>query len=319
MEKASSIREPKPHGRVFPPDTHMIGAVDPSGRKRHAALPVLREAFANHPRRWRDFLYVYPVISRRSRGLSIGINLNPDAACNFDCVYCSVDRSVPPKVRRVELPVLAAELEQMVARRAALFDEPEFRAIPPEWRRLNDFAFSGDGEPTASPVFPEAVELVTRVRREAGLGDVKVVVITDACYLTRPAVAAALEVLDANGGEIWAKLDAGTEEYFRRVNRPNYPLRHVLNNIRSAGQKRSLVIQSLFLRLHGDPPPPAEIEAYLERLRELLAAGTRVTLVQVYTVVRRTAEPYATALTEDELERIAARVRTLGVRAEVYP
>ncbi len=319
MEKPSSIRETKPRGPAFPPDTHMIGAVNPNGRNLEAALPVLREAFANHPRRWRDFLYVYPVISRRSRGLSIGINLNPDAACNFDCVYCSVDRSVPPKVRRVALSVLAAELEQMVARRAALFDEPEFRAIPSEWRRLNDFAFSGDGEPTASPVFPEAVELVARVRREAGLGDVKVVVITDACYLTRPAVAAALEVLDANGGEIWAKLDAGTEEYFRRVNRPNYPLRHVLDNIRAAGQKRSLVIQSLFLRLHGDPPPPAEIEAYLERLRELLAAGTRVTLVQVYTVVRRTAEPYVTALTEDELERIAARVRTLGLRAEVYP
>lgn len=319
MEKLSSIRETEPRGPVFPPDADIIGAVSPVGRKGRMALPVLREAFANHPRRWRDFLYVYPVISRRSRGLSIGINLNPDAACNFDCVYCSVDRSLPPKVRRVELPVLAAELEQMVAGRTALFEEPEFRSIPAEWRRLNDFAFSGDGEPTASPAFPEAVELVARVRREARLDDVKVVLITDACYLTRPAVAAALAVLDANGGEVWAKLDAGTEEYFRRVNRPNYPLEHVLANIQAAGQSRPLVIQSLFLRLNDAPPPAAEIEAYVGRLRTLLAGGTRIQLVQVYTVARRTAESYATALSEGELESIAGKVRVLGLRAEVYP
>ncbi len=51
--------------------------------------------FTQHSRSWQSNRYVYPVISRRSKGLSIGVNLNPDKVCNFDCVYCCVDRTHP--------------------------------------------------------------------------------------------------------------------------------------------------------------------------------------------------------------------------------
>jgi wyosine [tRNA(Phe)-imidazoG37] synthetase (radical SAM superfamily) len=279
----------------------------------------LQVAFRHHPRQWRDFFYVYPVISRRAGGLSIGVNLNPDMACNFDCVYCCVDRTQPPRTRQVDLGVLDAELRGLLQNRDALFAEPEFRHIPAEFRRLNDIAFSGDGEPTASPLFPQAVQTVIAARRDCGATEAKIVVITDACFLTRPAVASALELLDQHNGEIWAKLDAGTEAYFRQVCRARHSLDHVLANIRAAAQVRPLVIQSLFLRLHDQPPPPEEIAAYVERLRELCAAGARLSLVQIYTVARQTAEPYATRLSADELAAIADQVRAIGLRVECYP
>src|ERR1041384_5902109 len=58
--------------------------------------------FTQHSRSWRENRYVYPVVSRRSKGLSIGVNLNPDKVCNFDCIYCCVDRKTPPVWRDVD-------------------------------------------------------------------------------------------------------------------------------------------------------------------------------------------------------------------------
>jgi wyosine [tRNA(Phe)-imidazoG37] synthetase (radical SAM superfamily) len=276
---------------------------------------------ASHSRHWRENLYVYPVISRRSGGLSIGINLNPDTACNFDCVYCQVDRTGIPRVRHVDPAAMQAELEHMIdqARSGALFDDPAFRDVPAGLRSIQDIAFSGDGEPTTCPSFRECVQRVADVRRAAGLTDAKIVLITDACYLTRPEVAAGLATMDRNNGEIWAKLDAGTEDYYRLVNRPNFPLRHVLDNIIAAARVRPLVIQALFMRLHGVGPDEAEVVAFCERLNEIAAAGGQIKLVQVYTVARKPTESYVTALAHDEVDRIAAAVRrNCRLPAEVY-
>lgn len=275
-----------------------------------AANIPLRQ-FLSHPRDWRENLYVYPVISRRSRGLSIGVNLNPDTACNFDCVYCQVDRTVTPRVRDVDPARLREELEVMVtdAVSGRLFSDSAFVDVPAPLRRINDIAFSGDGEPTTCPIFAECVQIAADVSRAAGLDDVKIVLITDACYLTRPGVEAGLRIMDENNGEIWAKLDAGTEEYYREVNRPNYPLKHVIENIIAASRVRPVVIQSLFMRLHGQPPSELEIEAFTDRLNEIITAGGRISYVQVYTVSRRPTESFVTALSNEEVDRIVASVR----------
>ena len=282
-------------------------------------MKALQTAFASHSRHWRDFHYVYPVISRRSKGLSIGVNLNPDTVCNFDCIYCQVDRTVEPKIRKVDLEVLESELRHLVEIREELFDEPEFREIDSKYRRLNDLAFSGDGEPTASPLFYDAVQLAARIRREHAVLDAKIIVITDACFLTRPKVAAALELLDRNNGEIWAKLDAGSEAYFRQINVPSHSLQHVMDNILTAARARPLVIQSLFMRVRNEPPPAEEIEAYVGRLGWVLENGGRISHVQVYTVARRPAQSYVSKLTEADLTQIGDAVRSLGLAAECYP
>src|SRR5262245_47640685 len=103
-----------------------------------------------HPRHWRENKFVYPVLSRRSRGISIGVNLNPDKVCNFDCIYCQVDRRSEAETRFVETDRLLDELEHMLhlVESRELFEDEQFRDVPPALRRLNDIAFSGDGEPT---------------------------------------------------------------------------------------------------------------------------------------------------------------------------
>jgi wyosine [tRNA(Phe)-imidazoG37] synthetase (radical SAM superfamily) len=284
-------------------------------------LEPLKNAFASHPRRWREFRYVYPVISRRSQGLSIGINLCPSGSCSFHCTYCSVERESgePAAEAPVDLAQLEAELRHLVATRAQLFDEPGFRGIPPAFQRLNDLAFSGDGEPTLSPAFPAAVNVAAAVRHDYGLADVKLVLITNASGLAQPAVVAALRVLDQHNGEIWAKLDAGTEEYFRQVNRAGLSLQQIIDNLLAAARVRPIVLQSMFLRLHGQPPPPPEIAAYVERVRGLLAGGARIALVQLYTVARHAAEAFVDPLSAVELGRIADTVRPLGVPVAVFP
>ena len=66
--------------------------------------------FQTHSRSFEDNRFVYAVVSRRSGGVSIGVNLNPEKYCNFDCVYCQVDRTVRggPVLRKIDLPQLAA-------------------------------------------------------------------------------------------------------------------------------------------------------------------------------------------------------------------
>jgi wyosine [tRNA(Phe)-imidazoG37] synthetase (radical SAM superfamily) len=283
-----------------------------------ATTPALRRAWQRHERRWEENLYVYAVVSRRSHGVSVGINVNPSKACNFDCIYCQVDRDVPPRVRAVNLERLAAELDTVLRAAAdgTLYSKPPLDALPPDRRQVRDIAFSGDGEPTTYAKFKEAVEIAAAARRRFALEATKIVLITDAAYLAKPSVREALDVMDANNGEIWAKLDAGTEEYFRRIDRPNVTLQRVLDNILDAARRRPVVIQSLFMRVDERPIPKAEVEAYCGRLNDLLAAGGRLKGIQLYTIARKPAEPTFTPLSDAELDHVAEFVRA-RVPAEV--
>ena len=201
------------------------------------------------------------MISRRAGGLSIGVNLNADKFCNFHCIYCQVDRSTPGVADQLDLERLADELDSMVEAvlSGRIFNGPQFRETPPALRRCNDIALSGDGEPTSSDSFEQVAQLCAEVRRGCGREEVKLVLITNASLLHLPRVRRGLAILDANGGEIWAKLDAGTEDYYRLVNRSAAAWQQILGNLREAAQARPIVVQSLFLRIHGEPPAAAEI------------------------------------------------------------
>jgi wyosine [tRNA(Phe)-imidazoG37] synthetase (radical SAM superfamily) len=287
---------------------------DSAGRQTHFV-------HRDHRRNFAENLYVYAVVSRRSKGVSIGVNLNPDKVCNFDCVYCQVDRKTPPVVRDVDETRLLEELDEMLdlVTSGRLFEHERFRQTPPALRRLNDIAFSGDGEPSTCPRFLEIVRAAADLKRRRGLDDVKLVLITNATMFHRPAVRQALAVLDANNGEVWAKLEAGTEAYYRQIDRTTIPFQRVLDNITEAARARPVVIQALFLRLHGDPPPAAELDAFCDRLNDIVKAGGRIKLVQVYTVAREPAESYVDALTAAEVDAIVGMVQNrTGLPAEPF-
>jgi wyosine [tRNA(Phe)-imidazoG37] synthetase (radical SAM superfamily) len=282
---------------------------------------ALNDAYRRHDRRWADNLYVYAVVSRRSHGISIGINLNPGKECNFNCVYCQVNRREEPRVRKVDLETLAVELDAVLRAAAAgfLYETAPFNAVAPSARQVRDIAFSGDGEPTTYPRFREAVEIAAAARTRFGLADTKIVLITDAAYLARPTVREALAVLDANNGEIWAKLDAGTSEYFQLIDRPNVSLQQVLANILDAARTRPVVIQTLFMRVDGQPVPDAEVDAYCERLNELRVNGAAIKGIQLYTIARTPSESSVAPLADAALDRIADRVRSkVPVEVETF-
>lgn len=269
-------------------------------------------AVKNHSRAFEDFLYVYPVISRRSRGLSIGVNLNPDKICNFDCIYCEVDRLTPPRTRTLDVVRLREELLEMIhlIKQGALVERSRFRDAADYASEIKDIAFSGDGEPTMIRNFAECAQVVAEVKREEGLDAAKIVLITDAAGLDKADVKRGLEIMDANNGEVWGKLDAGTQAYYRLVNRSHIRFERILSNLLLTARLRPIVIQSLFLRVHGQPMSMAELEAYCGRLTDLVAQGGKIKEIHAYTVARPTPEAFATALEATELERMAAIIRT---------
>ncbi len=278
----------------------------------------------DHRRQWHDCLYVYPVISRRARGLSVGVNLNPDKRCNYSCLYCQINRRIRRDLKDVDVDVLGAELARALAaaKDGTLWAEPRFSQTPAEFRRINDIAFSGDGEPTCLGNFDQAVAVAAEAKSSAGCEDVKIVVITNASQFHCPQFERALPTLDANNGEIWAKLDAGTDEYFQRINRPR-PKVHldtIVANIADVAKGRPVVIQTLWPMLEGKPPQEAEIDAYCERLGEIVSTGGQIKLVQIHTVARPPAESIVANLPGDKLDAIAARVQTAlpDLQVETY-
>ena len=266
----------------------------------------------HHPRRFSTLRYVYPVVSRRSGGLSLGVNLSPSGICNFSCVYCQIfaeggkQQTNPSLVPMNELEV---ELRQLVCsvNDGTLFQNTTFEHVPSEKRILRDIAFSGDGEPTLSPQFAEAVQMAVNVRKELCANSAKIVLITNASELHRQPVRSALEIMLQNNGEIWAKLDAGTPEFYRTISRSSVPFQTICANLRSFTQDFPVVIQTCFLALHGKGPEADEIRQYAERLKEL----DKVLYVQLYTVARMTPEVWATPLENCQLDGIAETVRQL--------
>jgi len=271
----------------------------------------------------RDFLnnrFVYAVISARAHGLSLGVNMNPDRLCSFDCVYCEVDRRPEPRETKLDVEAMAAELHKTLAFVMAgkLRERPWYSALSDELLTLRHVALSGDGEPTLAPNFAEAVESIVHIRALGEFPFFKIVLITNATGLDRPQVQAGLKHF-TKSDEIWAKLDGGTQAFFNRVDRATVPLEKVLANILLLARQRPVIIQSLFPAVNGEEPAPAEIEEYAQRLKELKAAGADIPLVQIYSATRPMFHAECGHLPLKTLSHIAHTVRQAsGLKAEVF-
>lgn len=276
-------------------------------------------AFA-YPRDFLENRFVYLTISPRARGLSIGMNLNPDRKCNFDCVYCEVDRTQPVHDEVINCDVAALELENVLrmVHSGSLAQLPPYSTIPAELLKLRHVAISGDGEPTTSPKFLEAVESLVHVRALGNFPFFKIVLITNASGLDLADVQTGLTLLTPRD-EVWAKLDAGTQRYFEMVNRTTIPLEKIIENILLVARRRPVIIQSLFCQIAGALPAPAEIEQYALRLRELKERGAQIPLVQIYSATRPTPASNVRHLPLRTLSDIAEIVRRLaGLKAEPF-
>jgi wyosine [tRNA(Phe)-imidazoG37] synthetase (radical SAM superfamily) len=282
--------------------------------------PIAHEVAFGYPRDFLQNRFVYLVISPRAGGLSIGVNLNPVVNCNFHCVYCEVDRCLPARAATAQLDLhrMSMELKETLelAQAGWLKQWPRYANLSKDLLQVRHVALSGDGEPTLSSQFVEAIESVTHVRALSGF--FKIVLVTNSTALDRPQVMDGLKMLRRED-EVWTKLDGGTQEYIERVNGSRASLEKILNNILLVARQRPVVIQSLFPAINGAPPPDHEVTEYAQRLRELKKAGAEISLVQIYSATRPMAVTGCSHLPLKTLSQIAKKVRKVaGVRAEVF-
>ncbi len=298
------------------------GLIDPADKRKkvQGRLNGYHETAFGCPREFLENRFVYAVVSSRARGLSVGINMNPDKNCNFNCVYCEVHRSQPAREPHLDVDVMAGELKQTLnfVRAGRLRELPAYRTLPDDLLQLRHVALSGDGEPTLSPNFAEALQAVVHIRALGGYPFFKVVLLTNGTGLDLPQVQLGLKYL-TRSDEVWIKLDGGSQAYVNRVNRSDVPLEKILSNILTLGRQRPVVIQSLFPAIDDEEPPLEEIEQFARRLLDLKNAGAQISLVQIYSATRPTPNSGFSHLPLRVLSRIAQTVRqTTGLKAEVF-
>jgi wyosine [tRNA(Phe)-imidazoG37] synthetase (radical SAM superfamily) len=304
-----------------PATTNTPGAVELAEKKKKS-LPRPngpQDTIFGSPRDFLDNRLVYAVVSARARGLALGINMCPDKRCNFDCVYCEVHRNGEAR-EALDVDLLASELKRTLVyvHSGRLRERLWCHALPDELLQLRHVALSGDGEPTLSPRFAEALQAIVHVRALGGFPFFKLVLLTNATGLDLPEVQQGLKYL-TRSDEIWVKLDAGTQAYMNRVNQSHVPLEKVLSNILLIGRQRPVVVQSLFPAIAGEEPPLEEIEQYAGRLLELKNNGAEISLVQIYSANRPSPNSQSGHLPLKALSRIAQIVRqSTGLKAEVF-
>jgi len=274
-----------------------------------------------HSRDNAGLIYVYPVISRRAGGLSIGINLNVNNACNWRCIYCQVpglSRGAPPPV---DLPALRSELTGFL--HEVLNGDFFATRVPEGARRLNDIALSGNGEPTSAKEFEQVIDLIGEVRRHTGVPQaVKTVLITNGSLMQRKGVQSGISKLSALNGEIWFKLDRATDSGMRKVNNTRIGMTRVHANLAVAARLCPTWIQTCLFAIDGAGPDEAEQEAYVDFLRKCMAQQMPLHGVLLYGLARRSYQPEAPRLSPlppERLEAFAQRIRALDLAVKVTP
>ena len=275
---------------------------------------------SQHDRDLAGLTYVYPVLSRRAGGVSVGINLNPNNACNWHCAYCQVPDLVRGKAPDIDLLLLEHELSGFLA--DLIHGDWMERFVPEGSRVIRDIAFSGNGEPTSAEVFAEAVDRVLRVRDAFGLAAdaVPVRLITNGSLLAQARVQDGVRRLGAGGGEVWFKVDAGTTAGIERINGVRLGPAAVARNLARCAELCPTWVQTCVFRWDGAAPEEAELDAYLAVLAQ--AGIARLKGVLLYGVARPSRQPEAvhvSRLSEAEIEQIAERIRQKGLTVRVSP
>ena len=275
----------------------------------------------NHDRDATHMTYVYPVVSRRAGGVSVGINLNPNNACNWRCIYCQVPNLQRGAAPEIDLKLLETELTTLLS--DILQGDFMQTRVPEEARRLNDIAISGNGEPTSAKAFPEVVQLIGRVMKRFGLvNKIKLVLITNGSLIARPQVQLGLKRMAKLNGEVWYKLDAATREGMARINNTRQSLKKTEQHLTLAVALCPTWVQTCVFAQNGQPPSADEQRAYLEFLARLRAQGVQLKGVLLYGITRPSQQPEAAllaALPQAWLAAFAHKIEQKGLTVRITP
>lgn len=263
--------------------------------------------------------YIYPVVSRRAGGVSVGVNLNPNNACNWRCLYCQVPGLQRGAAPEIDLAVLERELTDFLQQ--LLHGDFMLQHVPETARRINDIALSGNGEPTSAKQFVDVIALIGRVMEKFELvGKIKLVLITNGSLMDKAHVQAGVAMMAHLGGEIWFKLDSATRAGLRRINDTEISPQRVLANLEIAAQRCPTWLQTCVFALDGMPPSLDEQNAYLDFIKLALAQGVPLQGVLLYGLARDSQQPEAprlSALPAAWLTEFAAQIESCGVKVKV--
>ena len=272
----------------------------------------------DHSRDSAGMKYVYPVISRRAGGVSVGINLNVNNACNWACVYCQVPnltRGGPPPI---DLDQLEDELRHFL--RDVTTGDFLTKHVPPEARRLMDVAFSGNGEPTSAPEFADAVERVGQVMREFELSDsVKLRLITNGSLIFRPIVRQGIAALGTQNGEVWFKLDQATEAGMERINGIRLTPEKVRESLLICAELAPTWVQTCYFAMDGQETDEVGRKAYLELIASV---REKIKGVHLYGLARPSLQAEAARLSnlkEGDFLQFARSISSLGIDVVANP
>lgn len=262
--------------------------------------------------------YVYPVISRRAGGVSVGINLNPNNACNWRCVYCQVPNLTRGSAPEIDLQLLESELRTFL--QELLHGEFMQQRVPEGARRINDIALSGNGEPTSAKVFAEVIASIGKVMHEFDLvGKIKLVLITNGSLIHRDYVQQGLKQMAALNGEVWFKLDSATAEGRRKINSTRMSAQRVTENLRTAATLCNTWLQTCVFAYDNQPPSAVERKAYLDFISQMLAEKTPLKGVLLYGLARPSMQQEAgrlSALSKEWMADYAAEIRKTGLEVK---
>jgi wyosine [tRNA(Phe)-imidazoG37] synthetase (radical SAM superfamily) len=273
-----------------------------------------RLSVTDHSRDSAGLRYVYPVVSRRAGGVSIGINLNPNNACNWRCIYCQVPDLARGTAPPVDLPLLEKELGGFLHE---LQHGDFMQHVPPEARRINDIAISGNGEPTSAQEFAEVIEVIARYKPV----DLKLVLITNGSLIQRDNVQQGLRRMAQLNGEVWFKLDRASEAGMQRINDTKTTMDKVRQNLVTAiACCPDTWLQTCWFALDGAAPGAQDEDDYVNFIKGLLRGGIKPQGVLLYGLARPSLQaeaPRLSALSSEQMESFAARIRMLGMDVRV--
>lgn len=260
-------------------------------------------SFINHSRIFANHTYIYPVVSRRSQGISLGINLNINNACNWRCVYCQVDDLIRGKPLDIDLDKLEQELDNML--NDIVYGDFISKFAPTGFQRFNDISLSGNGEPTLSKQFVQVVEIISKLRKKYHLNDpeitafksnsinakhisitpthkkndqkdshkngpgIKTILITNGSEIDNQHIIPGLQLLSTLNGEIWFKIDSVIPEQIDKINQVRISIDGIRKRLLTACKNCKTYIQTCWFRTNNQDPTANEINHYINFVADL--------------------------------------------------
>lgn len=271
----------------------------------------------DHDRNIFDSKYVYPVVSRRAGGLSLGVNLNTNNACNWQCIYCEIPNLTRGGPEPIEVELLKNELNFWINQ---IINSNFLKENTPPGTTFADVALSGNGEPTAAPEFLDVLEIIIASLKEHKLIDkIPVRLITNGSFISKKKDC--LNIFNRHHGEVWFKIDAADEDSIKLINQVNLDPNSMINNLKTCAEACQTVIQTCLLKINHQVPT----NDFLKNYSKLIKPYERlIKKIDLYSLARPSLQNNQDITIErlslDELNNIKNILqKQLTIKIDVFP